>query len=127
MIADIASLINDLFTWRETLRGAQRDKRDRLATYLQQIGTCLDDALTDLRSGGSAVRACGQLRQYVDLIPPTIDEALGAERTDRLRQSLRAALVVRFLNVRTDDQLNQLEEAAGAFIALADYLRASPK
>ena len=127
MIADIASLVNDLFSWRETLRGAQRDKRDRLAAYLQQIGTSLDDALTDLRGGGSAARACGQLHQYVDLIPPTVDEALGAERIDSLRQSLRAALLVRGLDVRSDDQLNQLEEAAGGFSALADYLRASPK
>lgn len=126
MIADIISLAGNLVSWREALRGARREKRDRLANYLQQIGTCLDDALNDLRSGGNAVRACAQLRQYIVLIPPTVEEVLGAERTEGLRDDLRAALFLRGgIRAPSIDELNQLDEAAGTFTALGDYLRAS--
>jgi hypothetical protein len=125
VISDIVTLARDLSGLRETLRGARREKRDRLAAYLEQIGAAVDDAQNDLRGGGSAVRACAQLHQYVDLIPPTVDEALGEERTTRLRESLRAALYVRGLPVRNVEELDQLAEAAGTFTALGDYLRAS--
>jgi hypothetical protein len=125
VIADNLALAHDLFSMRETLRGARREKRDRLATYLQQIAACLKDALDDLRNGGSAVRPCAQLHQYVDLIPPAVDQALGAERTDALREGLRTALRVRGLPAPSADELNNLDEAAGIFTALADYLRVS--
>jgi hypothetical protein len=125
VIADIVSLARDLSGLRETLRGARREKRDRLATYLEQIGSSLDDAHADLRTGGAAVRACAQLHQYVDLVPPTVDEALGNERTERLRESLRSALYVRGLPRPTSTELDQLDEAAGTFTALGAYLRAS--
>jgi hypothetical protein len=125
VIADIGNLASLLLNWRETLRGARREKRDRLAVYLQQIGVCLSNALDDLRSGGNAIRACAQLHQYVDLIPPTVEEVLGVEPTERLREGLRAALYVRGLRRPSVDELNQLDEAAGTFTALGDYLRAS--
>lgn len=85
MISDIVTLARDLFGLRESLRGARHEKRERLAQYLQTIGTCLEDAERDLRAGGGAVRACAQLHQYVKLIPPTVDDALGEERTEDLR------------------------------------------
>lgn len=125
MIVDLLTLARGLFDLRETLRGARREKRDRLAVYLQQIGSCLDLALRDLRAGGDAVRACAQLHEYVDLIPPTVEDALGAERTERLRDDLRAALFVRGLPAPSDEELDQLDEAAGTLTALGDYLRAS--
>jgi hypothetical protein len=125
MIADILTLARDLFSMRETLRGARRDRRDRLAAYLKQIAACLRDALEDLRNGGYAVRACGQLHQYVDLIPSTLDQVLGTEKTNLLRESLRRALFVRNLRAPSGNELDNLEEAAGTFTALADYLRAS--
>jgi hypothetical protein len=65
------------------------------------------------------------LHQYVDLVPPTVDEALGNERTERLRESLRSALYVRGLRRPTSTELDQLDEAAGTFTALGAYLRAS--
>jgi len=123
VIADIVKLAQELTGIRETLRGAKRDKRDRLAAYLQQISACLDDASQDLRAGGSATRACGQLHQYAELIPQTIDDTLGRERTDALREGLRAALYVRGIPHPTREQLDQLNWAAGSFAALSDYLR----
>jgi hypothetical protein len=125
VITDIVALARDLSGLRETLRGARREKRDRLATYLDEIAGSLGDARDDLKAGGTAARACAQLHQYVDLIPPTVDEALGAQRTELLRESLRSALYVRGLPRPTAAELDQLSEAAGAFTALAAYLRAS--
>lgn len=125
MVADILALARDLLGLREALRGVRRDKRERLATYLEQIATSLDDAQKDLQAGGSAVRACAALHEYVDLIPPTVDRALGADRTERLRTSLGAALYVRGLAQPTARELEELDEAAGTFSALATYLRAS--
>ena len=124
MIADIVKLARDLTDVRATLRSARREKRDRLATYLQQIADCLDGASDDLRAGGSAARACGELHQYVDLIPATVDEALGADRTEQLRQNLRSALLIRGLPQQSAEDLEQLADAAGSFSALANYLRA---
>jgi hypothetical protein len=80
MIADISSAAQSLAGLRETLRGTRREKRDRLADYLQQITKCLDEAQADLRGGGHAVRACAKMHQYVDLTPPTVDDVLGHER-----------------------------------------------
>jgi hypothetical protein len=90
---------------------------------LQQIATCLDDASRDLRGGGSATRACGQLHQYAELIPETVDDTLGRERTDALREGLRDALYVRGIPGATEEQLEQLDWAAGSFAALGDFLR----
>jgi hypothetical protein len=125
VITDIVGLARDLFGLRETLRGVRREKRDRLADYLQQMAASLQDAERDLRAGGGAVGACATLHQYADLIPPTVDEALGSERTERLRQALKQALYVRGLPVRNEEELDELAEAAGTFRALGDYLRAS--
>ena len=125
MISDIVTLARDLSGLRESLRGVRREKRERLAQYLQTIGSALEDAERDLRAGGSAARACAQLHQYVQLIPPTVDDALGPERTEDLRKGLAAALHIRGLPIRSDEELDQLAEAAGTFIALGDYLRAS--
>ena len=119
------TLARDLFSMRETLRGARRDRRDRLAAYLQQIAACLKDAQDDLQNGGSAVRACAQLHQYADLIPSTLDQVLGTEKTSLLRASLQRGLSVRGLPAISVSDLDILEEAAGTFAALADYLRAS--
>jgi hypothetical protein len=125
VVADIVTLARDLAGLREALRGVRRDKRDRLATYLEQIASCLDDAQKDLQAGGSAVRACSELHQYVDLIPPTVDRALGADRTETLRTGLRSALQLRGLPQPSVHELEQLDEAAGSFNALASYLRVS--
>ena len=75
----------------------------------------MKDALDDLGYGGSAVRACAQVHQYVDLIPSTVDQVLGAEKTDRLRESLRTALFVRGLAALSVNELDSLDEAAGTF------------
>jgi hypothetical protein len=125
VIADIVRLANLLDSLQDSFSCAERQRRDRLASYLQQISACLDDALDDLRSGGGAVRACGQLHQYVELIPLTVDEVLGAEQAQRLLKGLRAALCVRGLPKPSSDELNQLNEAAAAFAALGSYLRVS--
>ena len=125
MISEIVALAQKLLGIRETLRGLRSEKRERLAKYLRTIGTSLEDAERDLSAGGSAARACGQLHQYVKLIPPAVDEALGEDETEDLRQSLRRALNVRALPDPSREELDQLLEAAGAFIGLADYLEAS--
>jgi hypothetical protein len=123
VISDIVALARDLSNLRETLRGARREKRDRLASYFEQIGASLDDAHADLREGGNAVRACAQLHQYVDLIPPTVDETLGAEKAALLRGSLRTALFLRGLPRSSGEDLDDLARAAGTFTGLAVYLR----
>jgi hypothetical protein len=125
MIADILGVAQGLAGLRETLRGARREKRDRLADYLQQIAKCLDEAQADLRGGGHALRACAKMHQYVDLIPATVDDVLGHERAELLREGLGDALMVRTMNTPSLDEFDQLEEAAGIFEALSEHLRAT--
>jgi hypothetical protein len=125
VISGIVALAHELFGLRESLRGMRREKRERLAQYLHKIGACLEDAERDLSAGGSAARACGQLHQYVELIPETLDKALGGERTEALRPKLKQALYVRGLPTPSAEERDQLLEAAGTFIALGDYLQAS--
>ena len=64
--------------------------------------------------------ACGQLHEYVELIPPAVHKALGEKQTADLRENLRKALYVRGLDPSAEG-LDQLLEAAGSFIALADF------
>lgn len=122
MIAGIVALARELFGLRESLRGLQRDKRERLAAYLHKIGTSLKDAERDLSAGGSAAVACGQLHQYAELIPQTLDKALDAEQAEALRTKLKQALYVRGLPTPSAEERDQLLWAAGTFIALADSL-----
>lgn len=123
MVADIVDLASILNGLQATLNGAQRERRDRLGIYLQEISACLDEALDDLRHGGTAVRACERLHQYAELIPLTVDEVLDVEWTECLSKSLHTAFCVLGLSTSTIDELNRLGEAAGAFAALGSYLR----
>lgn len=125
MISDILQLAREVFGLREKLRGAKREERERLATYFEQIAGTLDDVGVALEAGRSTARECSKLHVYRDLIPAAAEEALGAAATDTLREGLGSALHVRLLEVRSEQDLEELAEAAGTFAGIADYLRAA--
>jgi hypothetical protein len=126
-VADVIKLASALERLAQKIARTSRDKRDRLAAYLEQIAGTLRAARDDLVAGGDARDACSQLHKFVDKIPPTVDKALGAEETEELRQRLHEALGGRFVfaESRREADLQGLDEAAGTFTALAAYLRAT--
>ena len=135
MIDEILNVGKELWSIRQTLSKAKREKRDRMATYFENISKCLEQASATLRSGEIPHGKCGEMLGYAENFSKTVEGVLSADQADFYTSRLigahdieKATMIGRqeFADARySDQQIGKMEAAAGQFQALANSIRAA--
>ena len=136
-----------LFKLRGAMNSARRDRRDRVAQYLEELSRLLEEVADRLMNGESPKGTCAQLHVYATSLPDVIRDELGEAELggmaslDELALSLDAGealwdpsvgerLPKNFEDellrpIDREQEVAQLYEAAGTFRAVAVSLRAT--
>lgn len=130
MIEEILSVAKALWHYKESFDKAKRDKRDRIASYFEQISECLAETSMMLRHDQYPHGKCGEMEGYANLLPETVGDIISEEKAQDLANQLRSMHELEKLYSQLhdapnkDEQLGKLEEASGILRALANSLRA---
>ena len=132
IIEAILLVARELFGLRVNLENAKRERRERIAQYLETIATTLSEVATELRLGRVPHGKCAEMGGHADLLHETIGNAIDTERVRELASVLKGAHEVEQIyyeldNARgSDTEIAKLDEAAGLFRALAASVKAAP-
>jgi hypothetical protein len=119
----ILDAVNTLIGLVDSWRRARKEQREELAAYFGEVSACLKAVVDDLRQGGSAIGACGELGAYAEKIPNTGRDVLGRVQADALQEQLGRAFHIRGLPTQTPAQLDSLEAASGQLRGLANRVK----
>lgn len=129
MIGDILEIARTLFGLGEKFTKARAERRARIADYFGAISQTISKVSESLKENEVPHGKCAEMATYADLLPETIGDVIGSEKAKELSTRLKDAHEVEMLlydlhNAPDRDQeLAQLDEAAGLFKALANSIR----
>ncbi|PVX27559.1 MAG: hypothetical protein CW716_01690 [Candidatus Bathyarchaeum sp.] len=134
MIDEILNVAKELWSIRQTFNKAKQDKREKMATYFENISSCLEQASATLRGGEIPHGKCGQMLGYARMFPETVEGVISEEKAEEFTSKLIEAHGIEHATkigekefadaVYSDQQIGKIEEASGQFQALADSIRA---
>jgi hypothetical protein len=90
MIEEILSVAKALWGYRDLFDEARREKRDRIASYFEQISRCLAETSAMLKDNQYPHGACGEMLGYADMLPETVGGIIGKEKAQDLANQLRS-------------------------------------
>lgn len=138
----LVSIGNHLFDFFRERKKESRERNDRIAALCTSISNCLEKMASDIREGNNPKRECAELAKYLmnfqDVAGKDLDKDEAAELREWIRVSwvgpLRSVKLLREMGfdphlskvpeARLDNELAQIEEAAGVFLATANLLKA---
>lgn len=150
---DILTVAESVANVSDTFRIMERERRDRVASYLNEIGTTLTEVANALRRGESLGELQGAMQIHVSMFAETVNDVVDPKLIERLQAILSRHWTYEMLESQIYDQdypylqgsepddfpehdyltpksglteyrLGKLDEAAGMFKALASVLRA---
>jgi hypothetical protein len=131
IVETILDVAGKLFGLRDQLSKARRDRKDRIATYFDQLGKTLAEVAESLRQGQVPHGKCEAMRVYATELPETVKDVIDVQKAQEYARQLADAYEVERLFGELsgapdrEAKLVQLERAAGLFEALATTVRAS--
>jgi len=115
----------------DQLRSADRQRRNDIADLFEKISDTLSQVSSEIRLGHVPHGKCEELITYADALPGIIAAQVGAQKADKLGQTLHSGYNVEGLAMQIKDKakkelyLKALEESSGKFRALANIMRAA--
>ncbi len=129
MIGDLWSIGKEVFSMTDKIKGIKKEQRDRLADLLEHIGQVLSDTYKKLDAGQYPAGNCEQLEVFSEELKTKLEPVEGAQKAELLANKLKQVHEVEKLYGMLSngqiqkEELLQLDEAAGYFIATAKLLR----
>ena len=126
----ILEVAKSLLGMSDQLRAADRQRRQDLATLLEQISTTLAEVSSEIRLGRVPYGKCSEVKAYADKLPDKVRLEIGETEADELGRTLLSAYDVEGMaidlqdNAEKEPHLQVIEEASGKFRALANIMRA---
>jgi hypothetical protein len=132
IVSTIREVATDFWNLKEMFAKAKQEKREKIAVYFEQISECLMITAAILRENKYPYGSCAQMGIFANMLPKVIDNILNSEKTTELSDKLRSAQKLEqlfhdlsVLNASDrEEQLGNLEGAAGVFLAMAKSVRA---
>lgn len=108
----------------------EESRRRAISDYFDQVSSCLRAVHSSLTHDQVPHGKCEELAGYADMLPETVGDSLGQEKSKELADLLKAAYRVEGLwqecnkSPEKRSRLPDIEKTAGRFTALANSVRA---
>lgn len=128
-ISALFKIAETIARFAEKLIQSGKERRDRIANYLQEIAECIHRISSRLQAGETPTDDCAQLGECLKDLNQVLDKILEAPTIDELKKSAEAATEARALayargQVQKPDEIYQaLDTAVGRFRGAAARLR----
>jgi hypothetical protein len=112
-----------------SLQKAALEKRLRLAQLIESISTCLENIAGSFREGKEPHKSCGELDEYVRLLPEVLDGVVSEETSTHFldllsqRAHARAVMVIIHDQEPLKREIALMDKAAGQLKAFANTLK----
>jgi len=132
IVENILKVAKSLFDLAGDIGKESQQKKEKIATLLEQISDCLAATSAAVRQGGIPHGECGKLITYADELPRLLTGHVDAAKAQALGDLLRSSYAVERLAGALasmsdrEPHLAKLDEASGKFRAMAQLLRANP-
>lgn len=93
MVKDLLDLAKNLLGLKADLDKSVLERRQRVATYLNNISDCLNQVVKKFREGKVPSSMCSEVDEYLYSLFGVVGEEVGEEKLERYKQILANALV----------------------------------
>lgn len=130
IIKGLISLTDKLLSIIGMFKKANRDQRERVARYCEQVSDTLSEAYQALERGSIPHGCCAAMDSYMQNLRVVLAETLSEDEYEDLRDVLAVAYHVEYLDreikepLREESKYAELDIAAGKFKAVAEKMRA---
>ena len=132
IVGSLAELAGNILSFTLEILKMRRDKRARIAGYLQDVGNTIGAVATAIEKGRDVSGPCGKVRGHLYSFEGTVKPALGkkAERLNKLiDKAYRVEDLATALKPAAKKQrakyVAQLRAISGTFLAVAKAVQAS--
>jgi hypothetical protein len=127
--SDTNDFTNPLVGLGASLQKAELEKRLRLAQLIESISTCLENIADSFREGKEPHKSCGELDEYVRLLPEIFHGLVSKETSDHFLELLSQRAHARAVMFIMDDreplkrEIALMDKAAGQLRAFTNTLK----
>ncbi|WP_073069413.1 hypothetical protein [Phormidesmis priestleyi] len=112
MVKDLLDLAKNLLGLKADLDKSVLERRQRVATYLNNISDCLNQSVKKFREGEVPASLCSEVDEYLYSLFDIVGEEVGEEKLERYKQILANALVYKGRTISAFLQGTSLESVA---------------
>ncbi|MGB3756048.1 MAG: ABC transporter substrate-binding protein [Rivularia sp. (in: cyanobacteria)] len=119
MLRDLLEVAKKLFEVTDGLKQAKDEKRQKLEKFFYEIEQCLRDSAEVLNSNQTPRIKAKELEIYAEELPKILDDIYEEKKINELSDLLKSAANKIGANDTPEDNIEDIETAAGMFKALA--------
>ena len=141
MLDEILSVAQRLWILKDNFSQANKEQKEELASYFEQISNCLGQTAMELRAGNMPHGNCGKMLEYAKMFAKKVEgiiepkmagefsrKLVGAYKTkytlDGFEDVMARNLLSEIQNpVQAYNPFELMEQASGDFMVLADFIR----
>ncbi|MGD8657027.1 MAG: toll/interleukin-1 receptor domain-containing protein [Desulfobacterales bacterium] len=130
IVHTLSTIEQDLHANQRRFMVKEESRRKDVSAYFKKISKCLDDVHSSLARDEVPHGSCAELEGYAELLPETVGDYLGKEKSEELSDLLKASHEVEGLweefNASPEKKSNLpvIKKTAGRFTALANSVEA---
>ncbi|MBN2429756.1 MAG: hypothetical protein JXK94_15585 [Deltaproteobacteria bacterium] len=130
MIKDLWDIAQSLIGLKKSFADAEREQKDRIATYFEKIGSIIQEAADIFKTGEVPHGKCQQMfehaQYFIDVVGDTIDKQKAEEFQKKLIESHEVELLASEIlgQDESEEKIAELEKIAGSFLTLGSVIRA---
>jgi hypothetical protein len=141
VLDEILSVAQRLWVLKDNFSQANKEQKEELASFFENISNCLGETAKELRAGNMPHDNCGKMLEYAKMfdkkvegiIEPEIAEEfsrklVGAPETEHSLDGYEDVMANSMLSefqkpVQVYNPFMLMEQASGDFLALSDFIR----
>ncbi len=132
IIGTLLKIAKQLFGLKTDIEKANKERKEKIATYLENVSITITEVATELRLGNIPHGKCAEMGGHTELLQETIGDLIDKKRLEQLTSYLKAAEKVESIYAElsgakdSEKEIAKLDEASGWFRALSVSVKASP-
>jgi hypothetical protein len=141
VLDEILSVAQRLWVLKDNFSQANKEQKEELASYFENISNCLGETAKELRAGNMPHDNCGKMLEYAKMFAKKVEGIIEPEMAEEFSKKLVGAYKIEhpldgFEDVMAKNLLNEIqnpiqsynpfelmEQASGDFMVLADFIR----
>jgi len=141
VLDEILSVAQRLWVLRDSFGQVNKERKEELANYFENISNCLEEAARELRAGNIPRGNCGKMLGYAKMFAKKVDgiiepeiagefsrKLVGAYETEHALDGYEDFMANNLLTevqkpIQSYNPFMLMEQASGDFMTLADFIR----
>jgi len=141
VLDEILSVAQRLWVLKDNFSQVNKERKEELAKYFEDISNCLAETATELRAGNLPHGNCGKMLEHAKIFAKKLEgiiepemagefsrKLVGAYGTEHALEGYEPFMANSLLNevqkpIHLYNPFNLMEQASGDFLALSDFIR----